>query len=80
MIDLKNIDCMEYLKKCDDKSFDLAIVDPPYGIGVNKMNLGRGDKDYKNDGKTWDEAAPDQDYFDELFRVSKHQIIWGPII
>ena len=75
------MDCMQGMKEFPDKYFDLAIVDPPYGIGENgDKNHTRGklakSKDYKafsgNDLK-----PPDKEYFDELFRVSKNQIIWG---
>ena len=73
-----NMDCMEAMRQMPDKAFDLAIVDPPYGIGINH-NMGRrkGDKpsDYKK--VKWDDAPPPADYFDELFRVSKNQIVWG---
>jgi site-specific DNA-methyltransferase (adenine-specific) len=58
-----------------DNQYDLAIVDPPYGIEVNKMTLGSGK--YKNKGKSWDSETPSYSYFEELFRVSKNQIIWG---
>lgn len=72
------MDCMQGMKEFPDKYFDLAIVDPPYGININH-NMGRrkGDKpsDYKK--VTWDNTIPKKEYFDELFRVSKHQIIWG---
>lgn len=70
-----NIDCMEYMAGLADKAFDLAIVDPPYGIGANKEKPHNGWKDWGV--KQWDNHAPDSDYFSELFRVSKHQIIWG---
>ena len=76
-ITLYNDDCMNVMKTFKDKQFDLAIVDPPYGISVN-MNMGKkkGEKDrYKN--KEWDNAIPEKTYFDELKRVSKNQIIWG---
>ena len=68
---------MELMKRTPDKYFDLAIVDPPYGVGVN-MNAGRkkGEKKRYKD-KSWDNETPNQDYFSELFRVSKNQIIWG---
>jgi site-specific DNA-methyltransferase (adenine-specific) len=73
-----NMDCMEAMREMPDKAFELAIVDPPYGIGINH-NMGRrkGDKpsDYKK--VKWDDAPPPADYFDELFRVSKNQIVWG---
>jgi len=75
MINLYNKDCMEAMAGFDDNQFDLAIVDPPYGIEVNKMTLGGGK--YKNKGKSWDSETPSQEYFNELFRVSKNQIIWG---
>jgi site-specific DNA-methyltransferase (adenine-specific) len=75
---LYNMDCMEGMKQFPDKYFELAIVDPPYGISINH-NMGRrkGDKhsDYKK--VTWDNEPPPPEYFDELFRVSKNQIIWG---
>lgn len=76
MIELLNCDCMEYMKTCKDKQFDLAIVDPPYGININ-MNIGRR-KNYikKHKNKKWD-IKPSSEYFDELFRISKYQIIWG---
>jgi len=81
MIELLNIDCMEYMKTVPDKYFDLAIVDPPYGIGESvKTNHTRGKlakaKNYKpfygNDLKPLDPI-----YFNELKRVSENQIIWG---
>lgn len=75
MIRIYNEDCISALKLMKDKEFDLAIVDPPYGIEVNKMTLGGGK--YKNKGKSWDSQTPPQEYFDELFRVSKNQVIWG---
>lgn len=74
MINLYNCDNMEFMKTIPDKFYDLAIVDPPYGIDVNKMNLGSGK--YKTE-KTWDIYTPIKEYWDELFRVSKNQIIWG---
>lgn len=68
---------MEYLKTVPDKAFDLAIVDPPYGINVN-MNMGvRKNERRKHDSKKWDKNTPPKEYFTELFRVSKNQIIWG---
>lgn len=69
-----NMDCMEGMKDIPDKYFDLAIVDPPYGIGINSSGrLGH----YGGSGKTWDSEIPNESYFKELFRVSKNQIIWG---
>lgn len=74
-ITLYNGDCMEYLRGLQDKAFDLAIVDPPYGIDIGN-GLGNGRKDYKMH-KSWQLDAPDKSYFDELMRVSRNQIIWG---
>ena len=73
-----NIDCMEYMKNIPDKYFDLAVVDPPYGISINH-NMGRrkGDKPSEYKKVTWDSKPPEKEYFDELFRVSKNQIVWG---
>lgn len=68
---------MEYMATAPDKYFDLAIVDPPYGIDVTKMNMGGRKTVKKDSSKTWDSCRPGSDYFDELFRVSKNQIIWG---
>ena len=81
MIELLNIDCMEYMRAQPDKSFDLAIVDPPYGIGENgDRNKSRGKlaiaKDYKSFAGG-DIEPPSIGYFQELMRVSKNQIIWG---
>lgn len=69
---------MEYMKTCKDKQFDLAIVDPPYGIGVNhSMGRRKGDKPSSHKPAVWDNEAPKMDYFGELLRISKNQIIWG---
>ncbi len=73
-IKLYNADNMEVMKTFRDKQFDLAIVDPPFGISITTS--GRL-KRYNTDNKTWDDAIPNKKYFDELFRVSKNQIIWG---
>lgn len=72
-----NTDCLEAMKNYPDKYFELAIVDPPYGIDVNSMNMGSRKTITPDKSKTWDKAIPDNDYFTELFRVSKNQIIWG---
>ena len=69
-----NMDCMEAMKEIPDKYFDLAIVDPPYGISIT--DSGRLGKYNKNDNR-WDDDVPTDEYFKELFRVSKNQIIWG---
>ena len=75
---------MAAMAEFPDKYFDLAVVDPPYGIGVGKMNMGIGTgkrcskaKNRKWTAKAWDSEAPPPEYFIELFRVSKNQIIWG---
>lgn len=83
MIELLNIDCMEYMRTLPDKAFDLAIVDPPYGIGASSYK--RGGTQYGNSKapcqvyaeKDWDKSAPDFLYFEQLKRVSVNQIIWG---
>ena len=68
---------MELMARYPDKYFDLAIVDPPYGIGASEMTMGSGkNKKYKK-GKNWDNETPNEIYFNELFRVSKNQIIFG---
>ena len=75
-----NIDCIEYMQKFDDNYFELAIVDPPYGIGVTNQSQGKGGGVAKkiNYKKTnWDQNAPSHIYFEQLKRVSKNQIIWG---
>jgi len=74
----ENIDWMEAMAKVPDGWFDLAVVDPPWGINVNDMGLGRRKgRPRRRDGKAWDSQVPDVRYFNELFRVSKSQIIWG---
>ena len=70
-----NMDCMDYMGQFPDKHFELAIVDPPYGIGANKETPHNRWKDWGI--KQWDSTAPDDGYFTTLFRVSKNQIIWG---
>lgn len=72
------IDNMVFMAQYPDRFFDLAIVDPPYGINVN-MNAGRkkDTRSKKRVVKKWDNQSPTADYYTELFRVSKHQIIFG---
>ena len=88
MINLYNKDCIKALKEMQDNQFDLAIVDPPYGIGVNKGGhslAGNGDfkggnfnvKATKYVGGEWDNERPNEEYFKELLRGSKNVIIWG---
>jgi site-specific DNA-methyltransferase (adenine-specific) len=76
-LDARLQDCMELMAGYPDGHFDLAIVDPPYGIGVSgegKMTS-NSRKEYAR--KNWDDAVPPPEYFAELRRVSKNQIIWG---
>ena len=99
-----NMDCMEAMREMPDNAFDLAVVDPPYGINADKFNNGSGAskdkgvygtsvrcrKERLNYGRGklasrilnqsdcfWDRMPPTKEYFDELFRVSKNQVIWG---
>ena len=74
---ITNEDNMELMARYSDKYFDLAIVDPPYGIGANKMTLGNGKKKIYRGLNDWDKTIPNENYFNELFRVSKNQVIWG---
>ena len=101
-ITLINGDCMDFLRSCPDKAFDLAIVDPPYGISVvrekqlnvfkhtinhhrndarkNRLSSGAGklkNRAIQTMDSDWDLLLPTNEYFDELFRASKNQIIWG---
>jgi len=104
--ELIQCDCMDYMRTCKDKQFDLSIVDPPYGIMAASMSMGsthkRGDGLSAGEDSTavklrrrdcgsgklknrilntkhcdWDNSPPDDNYFSELFRISKNQIIWG---
>ena len=70
-------DCTEALKRFSDGHFDIAVVDPPYGIGANKMQLGNGKRKIYRGEADWDNAIPTADYWEQLFRVSKNQIVWG---
>jgi site-specific DNA-methyltransferase (adenine-specific) len=85
---LYNCDCMEYMRGLPDKAFELAIVDPPYGIGASRPTikdefvtqangavLRIAQPNYKQ--KAWDEEPAGAEYFQELERVSKHQVVWG---
>jgi site-specific DNA-methyltransferase (adenine-specific) len=83
-MNITNEDNMELMARYPDNYFDLAIVDPPYGIDLANMNMGLGNtpkasksKNRKWKAKNWDSAIPSNEYFKELFRVSKNQIIWG---
>jgi site-specific DNA-methyltransferase (adenine-specific) len=72
MIELFNQDCLEAMKGMRDKQFQLALVDPPYGIGISSNPFRQ-----KHEVKKWDDNIPRDEYFRELFRVSQNQIIWG---
>ena len=84
-----NMDCMEGMREFPDKYFELAIVDPPYGIGIMSMNYTKSGavrthgysaarrRDYRKQSQ-WD-VKPNDSYFKELMRVSARQIIWGAI-
>ena len=88
-IELLNIDCLHYMKQCEDKQFDLAIVDPPYGIGASADSRVGGSYTVNMGGvkrkvaakaytpKDWDFKKPTIEYWEELKRVSKNQIVWG---
>jgi site-specific DNA-methyltransferase (adenine-specific) len=78
-INFHHIDCMEFMKDKPDKFYKLAIVDVPYGIGEanEKRMLSRHHSQKKYKGKAWDKEPPSKEYFNELMRVSKNQIIWG---
>lgn len=66
------------MRGCADNAFDLAVVDPPYGININhSMGRRKGDKKSNYKKADWDNEPPPLEYFYELFRVSKNQIIWG---
>ena len=77
--EVTNEDCMVGMSRYPDKYFELAICDPPYGIGYDgaKQTSGSHGGRKAHDFKGWDSKIPDKEYFDELFRVSKNQIIWG---
>jgi site-specific DNA-methyltransferase (adenine-specific) len=72
-----NEDCMAVMARYPDKHFDLAVVDPPYGIGAS-MGVGLySRRKFQKVGKEWDSSTPNYEYFKELFRVSKNQIVCG---
>jgi site-specific DNA-methyltransferase (adenine-specific) len=77
MIQITNEDNMELMARYPDKYFDLAIVDPPYGIGASKRKNKTKNSVIQYTSKDWDNQIPKKEYFDELFRVSKNQIVWG---
>ena len=81
MVRIFNVDCMKAMAETKTDYYDLAIVDPPYGIGIDGQKKGvfknpkHNRKFHKQKG--WDKKRPPREYFEELERVSKHQIIWG---
>lgn len=86
MVELLHTDCMAYMATLPDKAFDLAIVDPPYGIGCDAVGMSnrasnspkfKGYRGKQFAGGEWDKEPMPYEYFMELKRVSKHQIIWG---
>jgi site-specific DNA-methyltransferase (adenine-specific) len=81
MINMLNCDCMEFMKSLPDKAFDLAIVDPPYGLGKRTTDGGGTNTQirFMDDIRrsNWDDSIPSAEYFSELRRVSYNQIIWG---
>ena len=81
MTEAYNIDCMEAMREMKDNQFDLAIVDPPYGIGdftkVGDPNIYKKRADKKYGKVEWNNEIPSEEYFIELHRISKEQIIWG---
>jgi site-specific DNA-methyltransferase (adenine-specific) len=84
-LDLRRMDNMELMRQFPDKHFDLAIVDPPYGIGRLSVNENRSEESKHrrsmakmvSSAKSWNHKKPDTEYFAELFRVSRNQIVWG---
>jgi site-specific DNA-methyltransferase (adenine-specific) len=85
-LDLRCMDCMDLMKEYPDNHFDLAIVDPPYGIDMdnqrvrtkpNRPNTYKRVGQVQYNGAGWDKSGPTKEYFNQLYRVSKKQIIWG---
>ena len=82
-IKLYNCDCMDLMAKTPDKYYDLAIVDPPYfkGVANGRFYGGKisksGVKRLSSKSEVWDKNIPEQQYYNELIRISKNQIIWG---
>lgn len=79
-----NMDCNEFMAGCKDNEFDLIHNDPPYGLDLANMNMGAGKskkcsriENRKWISKDWDKTAPNTEHFEECFRISKNQIIWG---
>ena len=83
---IHNMDCLEYMKTVPDNFYDLCLTDPPYGIKINKMNFvtsgavkvgGAYRNDYSKHNTEWDNFTPSIEYFNEIKRISKQQIIFG---
>lgn len=73
-----NCDCMDGMKQFPDKYFDLAVVDPPYGIDVSTFGCGSRQRKYdRSNAYKWDSNPPNVDYWEQVFRVSKNQVIFG---
>jgi len=70
-------DCLTFMKQVPDNYFDLVLTDPPYGIDVGSMGMGKGKKNTEYDAFSWDKEVPSDEIFEEIFRISKNQIIWG---
>jgi len=80
-ITITNEDCMDVLSRTPDKFYELAICDPPYGINISSVGgyyhvKGKGEAN-PHTKKDWDSGIPTEEYWQELFRVSKNQIVWG---
>lgn len=70
-------DCLDFMRRLPDKCIDLVLTDPPYGIDVTKMNMG-GRKTVKPDKtKDWDTETPTSEFWENVFRISENQIVWG---
>jgi len=79
-IKIYNADCMDYFIEFKDNEFNLAIVDPPYGLSISGQKKNKKGKKSDRKGhklKKWDNNIPSYEYFEQLFRISKNQIIWG---
>ena len=72
-----NMDCMDGMREFPDNYFELAVVDPPYGIKADKGTGGFGTAEARHYTSEWDDAIPPAGYFRELQRVSQNQIVWG---
>lgn len=78
MVKLLNVNCMDYIKECTSKEFDIAIIDPPYGINEDGGKTSRNRfKTKQYDKKNWDSDSPEKEFFDQIIRISKNQIIFG---